>query len=419
MVRKIGIQTWGSDGDILPFIALAIGLRRSGHKVTVVYTSVDNKDYSSLVANHDISIVKAYERFDEDGKEMFSQTIHARDPLKQLALVLDSYFVPAIAEMYSAARTLCSDSDLVIGHAIHYPLATAAEKAKRPRVSLVLCPMVIETERVSPFDVNLGKWLNSLLWKVGDRLARRKLYGPADALRKREGLPPFKYLQDDLYVTKKLTLIATSATVCPRQPDWGDNIRVCGFLNPPSTAGNWKMPPELQRFIESGTPPVYFTFGSCTQFDLERSTRLLLETARKAGVRAIIQSDWDALRFTEDYPDVYKVSSIPHEHVFPHCSMIVHHGGSGTSQSSLKAGKPSVVVAHAYDQPYWGRKLMQLGVAGKVLQRRKTTSDVLAKGIRSALDSPHMAHNAQKAKQVMDNENGVDNAVALINQILQ
>jgi len=417
--KKIGIQTWGSDGDILPFIALAIGLRRSGHKVTVVYTSVDNKDYSSLVANHDISIFKAYERFDQDGKEMFSQTIAARDPLKQLALVLDSYFVPAIAEMYTAAKTLCNDSDLVIGHGIHYPLATAAEKAKCPRVSLVLCPMMIETERVSPFDVNLGKWLNALLWKVGDRLVRRKIYGAADTLRKQEGLPPFTYLQDDLYVTKKLTLIATSATLCPRQPHWGEHIQVCGFLNPPGTADNWKMPPDLQRFIESGTPPVYFTFGSCTQLDLERSTRLFLETSRKAGVRAVIQSNWEALPFPEDRPDVYRVSSIPHEHVFPHCSLIIHHGGAGTSQSSLKAGKPSVVVAHAYDQTYWGRKLMQLGVAGKVLQRRKTTSDVLAKSIRSVLDSPQRAHNAQKAKQGMSEENGVDNAVGLINQMLQ
>jgi UDP:flavonoid glycosyltransferase YjiC (YdhE family) len=237
-------------------------------------------------------------------------------------------------------------------------------------------------------------------------------------LRKREGLPPFTCLQDDLYVTRKLTLIATSAALCPRQPDWGGNIQVCGFLNPPGGADNWKMPPGLQRFIESGAPPVYFTFGSCTHFDLESSTRLFLETARKAGVRAIVQSNWESLAFLEEHPNVYRVSSIPHEHVFPHCSMIVHHGGSGTSQSSLRAGKPSVVVAHAFDQPYWGKKLMQLGVAGKVLQRRKTTSDVLAKSVLSVLDSPQLVYNAQKAKQVMDKENGVDNAVALINQTL-
>lgn len=99
--------------------------------------------------------------------------------------------------------------------------------------------------------------------------------------------------------------------------------------------------------------------------------------------------------------------------------MIVHHGGSGTTQPSLKAGKPSVVVAHAFDQPYWGKKLKQLSVTGKVLQRRKTTSDILAKGIRTVLDSPQMIHNAQKAGTVMERERGVDNAAALINHVFR
>ena len=414
---KIGIQTWGSDGDILPFIALAIGLRRSGHKVTLVYTSVDNKDYSSFASDFDISVIKAYEKFDEERAKTFVEIIDVKDPLKELSMVLESYFVPAIDEMYTAAQILCSDSDLVVGHGIHYPLATAAEKAHCPRVSVALCPMAIETKYVSPFDTNLGKWLNSFLWKLGDRIVRKKIYSAADALRKKEGLPPFANLQNDLYITKKLALIATSSVLCPRYPDWNDNIQICGFLNPPKPIKDWQMPAELRTFLENGEPPVYFTFGSCTQFDLEDSTRLFLESSKKAKVRAIVQSNWDALSLPEKDPDVYRVNSIPHEHIFPHCSMIVHHGGSGTTQSSLKAGKPSLVVAHAFDQPYWGKKLMQLGVAGKVLRRRKTTADILAKGIRFVLDSPQMSENAQKAKQVMKKENGVDNAVALINNI--
>jgi len=224
-------------------------------------------------------------------------------------------------------------------------------------------------------------------------------------------------LQKDLYVTEKLTLIATSKVLCPRPPDWGDAIQICGFLNPPRPANIWEIPLELQAFLEKGAPPVFFTFGSCTQFDLENNTRLFLEAAKKAGVRAIIQSNREALSLPDKDPDVFRVTSLPHEKIFPHCSLVVHHGGSGTTQSSLKAGVPSVVVAHAFDQPYWGRKLMQLGVAGKVLHRRKTTSEALAKGIRSVLDSPRITHNAQEAGKVMQRENGVDNAVALLNKI--
>ena len=43
---RIGLQTWGSEGDIRPFVALADGLNEAGHEVTLVITSVEHKDYA-------------------------------------------------------------------------------------------------------------------------------------------------------------------------------------------------------------------------------------------------------------------------------------------------------------------------------------------------------------------------------------
>jgi UDP:flavonoid glycosyltransferase YjiC (YdhE family) len=220
-------------------------------------------------------------------------------------------------------------------------------------------------------------------------------------------------------VTKKLTLIATTAVLCPRHPDWGENIQVSGFLNPPKPPASWQMPPKLGAFLEAGEPPVYFTFGSLTPFNTEESIRLFIEAAKKAGVRAIIQSNWEAFPFAEETPDIYKAQSIPHENIFPHCAMIVHHGGSGTTQSSLMAGKPSLVVAHGFDQSYWGRKLQQLGVAGKVLHRRTVNSDDLAKGIHYVLDTRQILLNARKAGAIMEKEDGTGNAVASIENIFR
>jgi UDP:flavonoid glycosyltransferase YjiC (YdhE family) len=416
---KIGLQTWGSDGDILPFIALAMGLMRSGHDVTVVYTSVDNKDYSRFATLHDIRLVKAYDGFEEEPLEVVEKIVKYRNPLRELSLIMESHFCPALDEMYRAATALCRESDLVLGHIIHYPLATAAEKANCPRVAVMLCPMAIETRYMSPFDVNLGTWLNSRLWKLCDRILRKKIYGAADALRKREGLPPFTNLQEELLVTPKLTLVATTAVLCPRPRDWGQHIQVSGFLAPPRPEENWRMPPELSAFLEGGGPPVYFTFGSLNPFYAKESIRLFLEAAKKAGVRAIIQSDAKDFPIKEESPDVIMVRSMPHEAVFPHCAMIVHHGGSGTTQSSLKAGKPSLVVAHAFDQSYWGKRLQEIGVAGKVLHRRSATADDLAKGIRLVLNTPRMSQNARRAGHLMGKEDGVGNAVALIDNLFQ
>lgn len=411
---KIGIQTWGSDGDILPFIALAKELQFAGHQVSMVYTSVDNKDYTSLSATSGISLVKAYKRFDLPREKVLADILYTRNALKELALTLEYYFDPAVKEMYAAATRMSRECDLVIGHVIHYPLAIAAEKYGCPRVSVALCPLIIGSQYASPLGPNYGRWPNTLLWKLADLFARKKIYQPAQRLREKEGLAPYHDFQAELYVSRALTLIATCKPLCPRLPDWGDHIQICGFFDPPQAAVDWVMPEGLMKFLEGGSPPVYFTFGSITQFDVQGTTRLFLDAVRKAGVRAIVQSDWEHFQTTDHDPNVYKVQSIPHRSIFPLCSMVVHHGGSGTTHSTLWAGKPSLVVAHAFDQPYWGKKLHQIGVAGKTLHRRTITADRLADSIRRILSSPRMAHNAQMIGRCVRAENGVGEAVALI-----
>lgn len=213
-----------------------------------------------------------------------------------------------------------------------------------------------------------------------------------------------------------MTLIATCKPLCPKPPDWGNNIQICGFLNPPKANTVWDMPTELQKFLNSGEPPVYFTFGSCTQFDLERTTELFLEATRKSGVRAIIQSDWDNLPHKQLNPNIYIVQTIPHENIFPYCSMVVHHGGSGTTQSTLLAGRPSIVVAHAFDQPYWGKKLYEIGVASKPLQKQTITGEKLTDSILTVLKNSDLSKRAQEISQTVREENGVDKAVSLIEE---
>ena len=153
---KIGVQTWGSDGDILPFIALANGLSAAGHSVSTVYTSVDNKEYVSLGAYSGISIVKVYEGFDQPREEILAQILNTRNPLKELALTLENFFDPAVEKMNAAAKQLSRESDLVVGHVIHYPLAIAAGSTGCPRVSVALCPILIGSKYVSPLGPSFG-----------------------------------------------------------------------------------------------------------------------------------------------------------------------------------------------------------------------------------------------------------------------
>jgi len=260
--------------------------------------------------------------------------------------------------------------------------------------------------------------MNLFLWKLGDNIAKNKLFPSANKIRAREGLPPIKNFQKEVSISKMLTMIAVSQSLCTPQPDWEDNIHICGFFDTPVIEEKWEMPEDLSVFIDVGAPPIYFTFGSFTAYDIEDTMHLFIEAAKLSGRRAIIQSDWHNVSKTLEDPDVYRIVRAPYHKIFPYCSVIVHHGGAGTTQSPLRSGCPSVVVEHACDQTYWGQQLRRVGVAEKPLHRRSVTARKLAHHIRAVLNSPSMKENAQKIGENMKKEDGVKRAVELIeNQI--
>ncbi|MGD9826996.1 glycosyltransferase [Desulfobacter sp.] len=411
---KIGLQTWGSDGDIRPFMALAGGLSTAGHDVTVAFTSVDNKEYSSLACAMNFKSVNVNKVINYTAQDL-TEMIKPRSNLKQKILVLKTFFEPVVDEMYAASLALGRENDLVISHAVTHTLLTAAEKYNRPRVVLVLCPIVTRTAYAPPIGrPNFGKLINTLLWRYEDYVTGKKCYPSANTIRAKERLPSIKSFQEQAYMSKDLTLIAASPSICEKQPDWQDNIQICGFFDVPCSAEKVDVPDELQAFLNAGDPPVYMTFGSLTQYNLEQATHLMVNALKHSGRRAIIQSDWDHLPKIPDSPNIYKIKRIPHHGIFPHCSLVVHHGGVGTSHTSLRCGCPSVVVEHAVDQIYWGQQLHRIGVAGEPLHKRSVTPEKLACAMNAVLNCPGMMKTAKAIGAAVKNEQGVRRAVELI-----
>jgi UDP:flavonoid glycosyltransferase YjiC (YdhE family) len=143
---------------------------------------------------------------------------------------------------------------------------------------------------------------------------------------------------------------------------------------------------------------------------------MMTDAARLAGTRAIIQSCWHSVSGIEESPHIYRTTRVPHHAVFPRCSAIVHHGGAGTTHSSLRSGRPSVVVAHIADQTFWGGELRRLGVAPRPLHRVTVTAGKLAARIRSVLVSPSMKMRAEQCGERLREEDGVGNAVRFIEE---
>jgi len=398
-------------------LALAIGLKDAGHEVTIAYTSIDGKDYSDRTDANGIQLIRAQADSVLSGG-VNPYTIEAKaGSFKEYTKLLKGYFDPHSEAMYEASKRLCQENDLVIGHAVCHTLLTASQKYNCPRISLVLTPLVVRSNYVSPIGVQLGQFINSFLWTVGGKVATESWFKVAAKIRTHEGLPPVKSLQKELFTSKLLTIVAASKTLTPKPKDWSDNIQMTGFLNLPSSNTDWKTPKHLQKFLNSGESPVYMTFGSCMQFELENSTKLLIEAARVSGKRAIIQSDWSQVKKVKD-PNIYCIENTPHSEIFPSCSLIVHHGGAGTAQTALLAGKPSVVVAHGFDQPYWGNQLKEAGAGGNVLNRNTVTAAQIAHEIEQ-LSNSNAAEVAERLGEKLRSENGVSKAVECIKSLTQ
>jgi UDP:flavonoid glycosyltransferase YjiC (YdhE family) len=108
------------------------------------------------------------------------------------------------------------------------------------------------------------------------------------------------------------------------------------------------------------------------------------------------------------------VEAVPHDWLFPQVAAVVHHGGAGTTAAGLRAGVPAVVVPAMADQPYWGRRLHELGAAPAPIPRHRLTAPKLAAAIRGAVMDPGLRSNAVRLGKLIGGEDGLGAAVRII-----
>lgn len=411
---KIGIQTWGSNGDIRPLIALADGLQNAGHTVTLVVSSIDNRSYADTCQELNISYRQIPAHIDFD-MQAFAQRTFKMNTLQWLIALLEASFFPYEQQIYQAAQQLAAEHDLVIGHHFLYPLKLAAKKHNKPHVSVTFCHGAIPTSSQPPFRFpDLGRVINRWQWRLLDMGMDWALKKPLSRLWLAEGMPRFKHVLDSLLTSDLLNLVAVDPLLCPLSAEWQPVNQACGFLNLPEHAEHWQASTALQAFLQSGDKPVYMTFGSLQQAIPEWSMELFINAARLAGCRAIIQTSSAAYPADSQQGQLFFIGRHPHQPVFQQCAAVVHHGGAGTTHAATLSGCPSIVVPFMDEQLFWGCQLQITGLAPAPIPAKYVTPAKLAERIKTALESDDMAQRAQQAKHMISPIQGVLNAVALI-----
>ena len=419
---KIGIQTWGTEGDVRPFIALAGGLSSAGHDVTLAVTEITNKRFDAFGERLKFGIrhVGHIDCDEARFKQLAAKIFNEWNPVKKGDIIVSNFFDPVIEDMLVAAKDLCAKNDVVIGHFFIYPLKIAAHQHDRPFIMVFTTPL-IPSRYLPPLGIpECYKWMNPIWWNLFDFFLNKSWKPTIDQLFLREGVSSGKSVSRDIWHSQVLNLVSVSPALFPPPPDWEQRYHLCGFLNIPEKGEPWQMPEDLKQFFDSGNPPVYITFGSMIASDPNprEITLLLINTVRLAGCRAIIQSNWDEMEELPKFPNIYRIVSAPHHDIFPHCAVVIHHGGAGTTQAATIAGCPSVVVEHSSDQPLWGSVLHRIGIAPKLLHRRSVTAKKLARTIRCVLNTPAMTEKAKAIGTIKQQENGLARAIELFESVV-
>src|SRR5262245_19496717 len=355
---RIGLQAWGSEGDIRPFIALGHGLARRGHDVELLYTDFEDRHFEALArtlgfrARPIATPVASHDEMTRIGH----QIMKARDPLTQSRIIVDRLFNPVSEQLFAASTELCQRSDLVVGHFFVYQLQAASSLARVPHITVTFAHNLVPSRSMTPTGLpKLGEWANVFGWKLARFAVNRAVRADINRFRSRVGLPQFSDVMTQGWASQRLNLITVSPTICQPPADWPPHHRVCGFLAMTSNELE-AVSDEVLAFLNDGPPPVFMGFGSLMPTDrdlLEQTVSVFRLAAARARSRAIIHLPQGSHLEPGRDGDVLMIGRVSHAALFPRCAAIVHHGGAGTTHTALAAGVPSIVVPHVADQYFW------------------------------------------------------------------
>jgi sterol 3beta-glucosyltransferase len=247
--------------------------------------------------------------------------------------------------------------------------------------------------------------LQALTGPFINRWRREKLHLPS--------IPFGQFPYSQLHGRPVPVLGGYSPLVVPKPSDWGKHIHVTGywFLDPKP---NWQPPVPLVKFLESGPAPVYVGFGSMANRRPRQTTQLVRDALEQAGQRGILATGWGGLERTDISANLFALDAVHHVWLFPKVSAVVHHGGSGTTGAGLRAGVPSVLVPHIGDQPFWAKRVVEMGVGPKPIPRHQLTARRLAEAITTAVTDTGMQARALSLGERIRAEDGLGKAVEII-----
>lgn len=176
---------------------------------------------------------------------------------------------------------------------------------------------------------------------------------------------------------------------------------------------------KLESFLAKGTPPVYVGYGSMKAAEPAEVTTRVVKALKMAEARGVILGGWGGLSIdslTDAELKAYAekscifIEGADHMSLFPKCAALVHHGGHGTTQTSIRSGTPSIVTPMHMDQKDHGKMLQDNGIGMVLKNFLQNTPEELGKAIAKVLADDVMKTKAKEAAAVVAKTDGAKTA---------
>lgn len=424
MNRRIAISTIGSHGDVQPFVALGVALRKRGHSVILGASSnfegfitgnglefhslgpdmrqfIQHQDFDAAISKNVLYGAKLLRNGQRMMREAYRQLWAMSQGADALVFQWDTTFAIDIAEALDVPAIMGAFQPL--NPTGEFPFFQFDNPSVQPLFNRIpIDPLVnrlsylMQSAQQTYYDLPRDRLRAQLL---GLRSSRRNSF-----TKNARGEP----------IT---CLHAYSPTLCPRPGDWPESTIVTGFWRLPDNS-NWEPDAALSEFLAAGDAPIYLGFGSMP-WGAQRNTEIIAKALQMWGGRAVIGRGWGGIK-AEQLPQgkVHVVDHVPHNKLFPLMKGLVHHGGAGTTHTGLYAGRPSFLVPQFFDQPFWGRAVHRLGVGPRPVRLKKLTPGILAQALDALASDESYALAAADIKDKLELEDGTGLAADIIEDVI-
>jgi rhamnosyltransferase subunit B len=409
---KFLLTTFGSLGDLHPYIAVGKGLRKRGHSVVLATSEiyrlkVESEGLGFHAVRPDMAGVI-------DDADVMRRAFHPRTGTE---FVIRQMFLPFLKQAFDDTIVAARGADLIVSHPLACAVPLVAELTGVRWVSVALAPALFWSAYDPPTvpGVPLMEAFRSQgpqFWRVVLSVVRRlarKWGDPINRLREELGLKRHENpILDDMF-SPLGTQAWFSKVLAQPQADWPARTVVTGFPFYDRLDASVGMSGELRAFLNAGPPPVVFTLGSSAVFSAGDFYTESVKAARMAGVRAVLLTGIDARNLPARAlgDSIFVADYAPYSELLPHAAATVHQGGVGTTAQALRSGQPMIVVPWSHDQPDNARRVAGLGVA-RVVRRGKYRAPRVAHELRALLDGESYGAAAVRIMKEMGSENGVD-----------